>query len=954
MFIHLTLVPFIGHAGELKTKPTQHSVNELRRIGIQPDMVVCRSEGALSRDIRQKIALFASLPEDAVVSARDVDNIYKVPLVFRAEGVDDFVLDHFGIEADRARPGRAGRRSCSRADEATRTVRIALVGKYVKLEDAYLSVDRGAAPRRASPRLPRSRSTGSTPRRSTSPRRAPALEDADGILIPGGFGVPRDRGQDRGGARRARAWRSRSSASASGMQMAVAEFARHVAGMDGANSTEFDPETPYPVIDLLPEQKEVARHGRHDAPGRRPDQAPRRHARARDLRRGGHLRAPPPPLRGQQLPALAARARRASCVSGTSPDERLVEVIELPDHPFFVASQYHPEFKSRPERPAPLFREFVGAALERARSAGDSDAEPVVQRGRRGRAVRVTSERCGRASEAERAPPERHVRRAVPRSRARSGASARCADAVTAELRALGLEVEEDDAAGPRPGPSAATSTPASRDRPARRTRAALRAPRHRAARRARSRSERGRRTAGRTRNAAILGADNKAAMAVMLEAVRRACGRGQPGGHRAALHRLRGERAARGQGVRRSAAASAVRLRLRPRHADRRGDRSPRRPTTGVAAEFHGAAAHAGIRPEDGRSAIAAAAAAVAAMRLGRLDDGDDRQRRRASTAAARRRPTSCPTRCRVEAEARRLDARARVEEVVASMVDARPRRGQRHRVRRRRRSVERAVPAATARARTARPSRPPSARCARRGYEPRRIVTGGGSDANALDGQRLPCVNLANGTERNHEPTERVSVAALEAMLDVTLRPARRGRRVGPMLELRRGVVVEAEPAGDRCSAWRSTSTASAGPPSRTSRWSGRRRPATRSSSTSRRVDLGLGSAASTSCTSTSRAAWPARATAGAHVMKLNYTRLQHAVAAGRGASELAARARAPGRSRSSACTASSRRSRGRRPGAARGRARLRPDRGRRAPGRPLATSSPNCASAGCSPAT
>ena len=170
MFVHLTLVPYVGHAGELKTKPTQHSVNELRRIGIQPHAIVCRSERGLERDIRRKIALFGSVPEEAVISARDVDNIYKVPLVLRAEGMDDLVLDHFGLEA-------AARPTCSeweelvrRADACERTVRIALVGKYVQLEDAYKSVIEALTPRRLSPRRPTSRWSSSTPRTSTSTR----------------------------------------------------------------------------------------------------------------------------------------------------------------------------------------------------------------------------------------------------------------------------------------------------------------------------------------------------------------------------------------------------------------------------------------------------------------------------------------------------------------------------------------------------------------------------------------------------------------------------------------------------------------------------------------------------------------------------------------------------------------------------------------------------------------
>src|SRR5215211_3554851 len=302
--IQLTLVPYIGHAGELKTKPTQHSVNELRRIGIQPDMVVCRSESGLSRDIRKKIALFASLPVEAVISARDVDNIYKVPLFFQAEGVDDIVLDHFNIEA-RPPDLESWKSFIGKATEAQKSapVRIALVGKYVQLEDAYLSVvealrhsgfEHGCG---VEVDWVDSESLGDEDVR----RR---IEEADGILIPGGFGERGIEGKI-AAARIAREEGIPFLGICLGMQMAVAEFARHVVGMEGANSTEFDPETPYPVVDLLPEQKEAADMG------------------------------------------------------GTM---RLVEIIELPEHAFFVASQFHPEFKSRPERPAPLFREFVGAA----------------------------------------------------------------------------------------------------------------------------------------------------------------------------------------------------------------------------------------------------------------------------------------------------------------------------------------------------------------------------------------------------------------------------------------------------------------------------------------------------------------------------------------------------------------------------------------------------------------
>ena len=375
MFIHLTLVPYLGHAGELKTKPTQHSVNELRRIGIAPDMVVCRSESALSQEIRRKIALFASLPVEAVVSARDVEDIYQVPLVFQAQGVDDYILEHFGVEAHE--PDLAGWQAMThRASEATRTVRIALVGKYVKLEDAYLSVVealRHAAVHHGA----RVEVDWVDSEQVGDPEVNAILERADGILIPGGFGGRGIEGKILA-ARLARELGIPYLGICLGMQVAVSDFAREVAGMPGANSTEFDPETPFPVIDLLPEQKEIADMGGTMRLGADPIKL---HAgtRARELydeaviyERHRH--------RYEVNNHLRRRIEGAGLViSGTSPDDRLVEVIELPaeQHPFFVASQYHPEFKSRPERPAPLFREFVGAAL--ARAGGQGGSAPAVE-----------------------------------------------------------------------------------------------------------------------------------------------------------------------------------------------------------------------------------------------------------------------------------------------------------------------------------------------------------------------------------------------------------------------------------------------------------------------------------------------------------------------------------------------------------------------------------------------
>jgi CTP synthase len=364
MFVHLTLVPWIGHAGELKTKPTQHSVNQLRGIGIQPHALFCRSERRLDQEIREKIALFASLPVDAVISSYDVDNIYKVPLGYRAEGVDDLVLDHFGLEAP-APDLSDWEAMVRRADAATGEVRIAIVGKYVQLEDAYKSViealEHGGIHHGVNVKIELVDSEHLEPEQ---------LDGLDGILIPGGFG---ERGIE-GKVTAARIARERKIpyfGICLGMQIAVVEFARHVAGMEGANSSEFDPETPYPVVDLLPEQKEL-----------------------RDM--GGTMRLGADPVRlyegtrafeifGEGVIYKRHRHRyevnmflrtrledEGLVAGGTSPDGRLVEMVELPDHPFYVASQFHPEFNSRPNRPEPLFREFVGAA---ATHAGEHPAD---------------------------------------------------------------------------------------------------------------------------------------------------------------------------------------------------------------------------------------------------------------------------------------------------------------------------------------------------------------------------------------------------------------------------------------------------------------------------------------------------------------------------------------------------------------------------------------------------
>ena len=361
MYVHLTLVPWIGHASELKTKPTQHSVNELRRIGIQPDMLLCRSESELSTDIRKKIALFASLPVDAVVSAVDVDNIYKVPLWYESEGVDSFICDHFGIEAPAADLSE-WRCITQRADDAADDVRIALVGKYVAARGRVQVGLRGAASLGLPARRPDRDRLGRLRDARRRGLRAARLGDADGILIPGGFGGRGIEGKIRA-AQVAREQRIPYLGICLGMQIAVGEFARHVAGMDGANSTEFDPETPFPVIDLLPEQKEVSDLGGTMRLGADPIKL---HAgtRARDaLRRGRHLRASSSSLRGQPAPAGAARGGRS---------DRLRNVARRP-----------PGRDRRARRPSVLRRLAVPSGVQVAAGAAGA-AVPRLRRRRAG------------------------------------------------------------------------------------------------------------------------------------------------------------------------------------------------------------------------------------------------------------------------------------------------------------------------------------------------------------------------------------------------------------------------------------------------------------------------------------------------------------------------------------------------------------------------------------------
>jgi CTP synthase len=363
-YVHVTLVPFIETAGELKTKPTQHSVNELRRIGVHPDIVVARSRDPISADIREKIALFADLEPRAVIANHDVSDLYLVPSALQAEGFDDLVCEKLGLPDEEARLGEwlelTERIRAPREGE----VEIALVGKYVKLQDAYLSVHEAlkhsGVHHACSVRVRWFDAEGMSLEEAQA-----ELEQVDGVLVPGGFG---SRGWE-GKLLACRVARERGIPYLGiclGMHVAVSDFARHVVGLDGANSTEMDPETPYPVIDLLPEQKEIEDLGGTMRLG----------AQAVELAEGTRALAAYNELviherhRHRYEVNNHFRAMLVDAglvVSGTFQEGRLVEIVELRDHPWFVASQFHPEFKSRPTRPAPLFRDFVGAAFARSR-----------------------------------------------------------------------------------------------------------------------------------------------------------------------------------------------------------------------------------------------------------------------------------------------------------------------------------------------------------------------------------------------------------------------------------------------------------------------------------------------------------------------------------------------------------------------------------------------------------
>jgi CTP synthase len=375
-YVHVALVPFIGPAGELKTKPAQHSVRELRSIGIQPDAVVCRSDRPLSAELKRKIALLSDVDLDGVVSAHDAESIYAVPLRLREEGLDDFIVRRVGLDPTVEPRMDEWAAMVDRAMHPDDTVRIALVGKYTSLPDAYLSVVEALG--HAGVRHGVDVDICWVPSddlidQVTAER---MLASAHGVLVPGGFGVRGIEGKI-AAARLARQRHIPYLGICLGLQVAVVEFARHVVGLPEANSSEFEPETPDPVVHLMADQHSVVEKGGTMRLGTYPCKVvPGTRAAAVYnepvvYERHRH--------RWEVNNRYRARLEAAGMrFSGLSPDGRLVEMIELVDHPWFVGSQFHPEFLSRPDRPQPLFDGFVAAARERMLAQAGRLPDPVT------------------------------------------------------------------------------------------------------------------------------------------------------------------------------------------------------------------------------------------------------------------------------------------------------------------------------------------------------------------------------------------------------------------------------------------------------------------------------------------------------------------------------------------------------------------------------------------------
>lgn len=378
VFVHVTLVPFIPSAGELKTKPTQHSVKELLSLGIQPDLLLCRSDRPLPRELKAKIALFCNVAEPRVISAVDVDTIYAAPLALAREGLDEQILHLLRLEAPPANLTR-WRELVERIRQPEDEVRIGVVGKYVQLEDAYKSL-REALTHGGLPHRLRTVIEWIEAEELDSPQTAARrLSHLDGILIPGGFGRRGIAGMIEA-ARFAREQHVPFFGICLGMQCAVIEFARHVAGLTDANSTEFDPQTPHRIFYKLRELIGIEEMGGTMRLGSwpcrlEPDSLAHRAYGCLDIQERHRHRYE---FNRDYEPILTTAGLR---ITGRTPDGTYVEITELPNHPWFLGCQFHPEFKSKPLAPHPLFTAFIGAAYTHRQRTGrtvpQAEEQPV-------------------------------------------------------------------------------------------------------------------------------------------------------------------------------------------------------------------------------------------------------------------------------------------------------------------------------------------------------------------------------------------------------------------------------------------------------------------------------------------------------------------------------------------------------------------------------------------------
>lgn len=360
IYIHVSLIPHLGVSSELKTKPTQHSVAKLREIGITPDVIVCRSKYPLTPDMKDKIALFCDVDRVDVIEALDTDLIYSIPLIFEKEGLGNTVVKKLGLSCPS--PDLCEWEEISHKMKNPRhQVKIAMVGKYIQLKDAYISIEEAlkhsAIYHQAKLELKRIDAE-----EIQDDNVSGLFSDVQGIMIPGGFGSRGIEGKIKA-IKFARENNIPFLGLCLGMQCVVIEFARNACGFKNANSSEFDENTPYPVIDLLPEQKSIKDKGGSMRLGSYPcrlDNPSRAYsAYQEDLIYERHRHRYE--INNKYRDVMSKKGIK---FSGTSPDFRLVEIVEIPSHPFFIATQFHPEFKSRPNRPHPLFRELIGTILK--------------------------------------------------------------------------------------------------------------------------------------------------------------------------------------------------------------------------------------------------------------------------------------------------------------------------------------------------------------------------------------------------------------------------------------------------------------------------------------------------------------------------------------------------------------------------------------------------------------